>query len=177
MKWVEAVPVAEKSCGSCTLCCKLFEIDWLDRPKPAGKWCHHCKPGQGCSIWQQVPKACADYYCVWRLDPALADEWRPDRARFLLTHASPDSPLVVMVDPAFPDAWRKEPYFSRLRESARDLLKAKGTTLVVFVGAHRTLIFPDGETPIPAGLALHEIVIEARRGPSGTQWSARFPVK
>ena len=50
MKWIEANPVEGKACGSCTMCCKLFEINWLDRPKPAGKWCPHCRPGQGCAI-------------------------------------------------------------------------------------------------------------------------------
>ena len=175
MKWVDAVPAPAKTCGSCALCCKLFEIDWLNQPKPAGKWCHHCKPGQGCGIRQNLPSKCADYFCVWRLDPALADEWRPDRARFILTHASIDSPLSVLVDPAFPDAWRREPYASQLRKTARSILEGNGTTIVVFVGAHRFLMFPDGDVVIPPHVALHEIRIERRDGLKGTKWNAVFP--
>jgi hypothetical protein len=175
MKVLEAIPAPGKSCGSCSACCKLFEIDWLEKPKPAGKWCHHCKPGQGCSIWQNVPPRCADYYCVWRIDPALGDEWRPDRARFILTHATLDAPLTVMLDPGAPDAHRREPYRSKLARTARDILLAKGSTLVVFNGTRRSLLFPDAEVPIPDGVALHEIRILRRETPAGPRWEAEFP--
>lgn len=175
MKWLEAVPDPAKSCGSCSLCCKLFDIDWLEKPKPAGKWCHHCKPGTGCSIWQVLPERCAQYYCIWRIDPALAPEWRPDRARFLLTHAHQDAPLAVILDDAAPDAHRKEPYWTALLKTAREHLEGRGTTIIVFRGKNRTLLFPDGEVAIPDGVALHEVVIERREGAGGTFWKARFP--
>ncbi|KAF0232207.1 MAG: hypothetical protein FD175_29 [Beijerinckiaceae bacterium] len=175
MKWVDAVPVESKPCGSCSLCCKLFDIDWLDKPKPAGKWCHNCTPGKGCAIWQSVPARCADYYCVWRLDPELPAEWRPDRARFVLTHAHVDAPLAVLLDPGAPDAHRREPYKSLLARTARQILEGRGSTIVVFNGQHRTLLFPDCEIAIPDGVALHDIRIEGRNGPNGHVWRPVFP--
>ena len=175
MKWVDAVPVESKTCGSCALCCKLFDIDWLEKPKPAGKWCPHCKPGVGCKIWERVPTRCATYYCVWRLDPDLAPTWRPDVARFILSHAHQEAPLSVLVDPGFPDAHRREPYARMLAETARGILEGRGSTLVVFVGQKRSLLFPDCEIPIPDGVELHEIRIEARTGASGRFWRPTFP--
>jgi hypothetical protein len=175
MKWVEAVPVESKACGTCSLCCKLFDVDWLEKPKPAGAWCHHCTPGVGCRIWQSLPQRCADYYCVWRVDPDLAPNWRPDVARFILSHAHQEAPLAVLVDPAFPDAHRREPYRALLAETARQVLEGRGSTLVVFVGKKRFLLFPDGEVPIPDGVALHDIRIEARSGANGRFWRPAFP--
>ncbi len=174
MKWVEAIPASNKSCGSCSLCCKLFDIDWLDKPKPAGKWCHHCLPGRGCTIWETIPDRCASYYCVWRLDPELAPEWRPDVARFILTHAHQDAPLAVLVDPGFPDAHRREPYRSELAKTARGILEGRGSTIVVFRGKQRSLLFPDCEIPIPEGVELHEIRIERREFSTGPQWRPNF---
>lgn len=175
MKWLEGVPAANKTCGSCSLCCKLFDVDWLEKPKPAGQWCHHCKPGRGCAIWQDVPRGCAEYYCIWRIDPDLAPEWRPDRARFILTHAHQDAPLAIVLDPAFPDAHRREPYASSLARTARDILEGRGSTIVIFRGERRALLFPDREVAIPDGYPLHEIRIKAEDGPGGRAWRPIFP--
>ncbi|MCA0406331.1 MAG: hypothetical protein LCH39_09305 [Proteobacteria bacterium] len=175
MKWIEGVPAPGKVCGSCTMCCKLFDVDWLDKPKPAGKWCHHCQPGRGCAIWQSLPKGCADYFCVWRIDPDLPEAWRPDKARFILTHAHQDAPLAVLVDPSAPDAHRKEPYKSMLAKTARSILEGRGSTIVVFNGTKRSLLFPDMEVPVPDGLALHEVEIQHFKGPNGPYWRPKFP--
>jgi hypothetical protein len=175
MKWVEAVPAMHKACGACGMCCKLFDIAWLEKPKPAGKWCHHCKPGIGCDIWQNLPAQCASYFCVWRLDPDLAEEWRPDRARFILTHAHQDAPLTVMVDPLQPGAHRREPYREQLAKTARGILEGRGSTIVVFVGERRFLLFPDREVPIPAGVLLSDIRIVRHDRGAPHEWSPIFP--
>jgi hypothetical protein len=175
MLWVQAIPDAAKSCGSCSLCCKLFDVDWLEKPKPAGQWCHHCKPGRGCAIWQNLPQKCADYHCVWRLDPALGQEWKPERARFILTHAHQDAPLAVILEPSAPDAHRREPYASALRETARQHLEGRGSTIVVFCGKRRSLIFPDHEIDIPDGLPLDEVRIHRMNRAGEVFWRAEFP--
>jgi hypothetical protein len=175
MKWVEAKPDPAKNCGTCTLCCKVFDVDWLDKPKPAGRWCHHCKPGKGCAIWQSVPERCADYYCVWRLDPALGPEWKPERARFILTHAHEEAPLAIVLDPGAPDAHRREPYATKLRETALAHLHGRGSTLVIFGGQRRALLMPEGEIPIPDAVSLHEIRIERYEGAGGVTFRAVFP--
>lgn len=175
MKWIEAVPVAQKSCGTCTLCCKLFDVDWLDQPKPAGQWCHHCKPGRGCAIWQNVPAQCASYYCVWRVDPELGPEWKPERARFILTHAHEDAPLAIILDAGAPDAHRREPYWSALLKTARQHLEGRGSTIVIFRGRHRALLMPEGEVEIPAGISLQEIRIDRYERAGIATFKAVFP--
>jgi hypothetical protein len=176
MKWVNATPDAAKSCGGCSLCCKLFDVTWLDKPKPAGQWCHHCKPGRGCAIWQSLPQKCGDYYCVWRLDPQLGEEWKPERARFILTHAHQDAPLAVVVDPGMPDAYRREPYWSRLKQTAREHLEGRGSTIVVFRGERLSLIFPEEEIPVPPGVSLQEIRINRYERAGIVSWKPVFPM-
>lgn len=175
MKLIDVKPVESKRCGACTLCCKLYDVDWLDAPKPAGKWCHHCKPGVGCAIWQELPKGCGDYFCVWRMDPDMGEEWRPDRARFILSQQHPDQPLTVVADLSAPNAHQREPYRTRLAQTARSILQARGSTIVVFRGKKRSLLFPDCEIDVPDGLPLNEVIIDHFTGPNGKFWRPRFP--
>jgi hypothetical protein len=46
--------MSERSCGDCTLCCKVMAVEALG--KPAGSWCSHCKPGRGCLIYETRPE-------------------------------------------------------------------------------------------------------------------------
>lgn len=143
-----AMPLAERSCGACSLCCKLFDIDWLDRSKPAGKWCHHCQPGKGCGIWQNLPQRCGEYFCDWRVNAKLTDEWRPDRCGFLINHSASELPYEVIVDAGRPDAWRKEPYYSALKRAAKGAVESN-QTIIVMVGARRWLMLPEDDVAIP----------------------------
>src|SRR5712671_1135318 len=63
-----------RTCGECSLCCKLLPIAVLD--KQANLWCQHCKPGNGCSIYNIRPQVCTDYHCGWLLG-VLNDNWYP----------------------------------------------------------------------------------------------------
>lgn len=175
VKKVLAVPDSNKSCGECSMCCKLFEVGWLDRPKPAGQWCHHCRPGKGCAIWNALPDKCLSYYCIWRIDPALSREWRPDRARFILTQPHVDAPLMLVVDPNFPKAHQSEPYASRLRATVTGMLNEKGTTIVIYRRQARSLLFPDEEVAVPEGIDLSEVKIERHQRGSVVAWRAVFP--
>src|SRR5258708_27094970 len=42
----DARVIPGRECGSCTLCCKVYNIPEIG--KAAGKWCKHCTPGKGC---------------------------------------------------------------------------------------------------------------------------------
>ena len=72
-----AVLAPERSCGSCTVCCRVLEIRALD--KPAGILCRH-NTGTACGIYRERPEACARWYCLWRKIGALPDALRPDRS-------------------------------------------------------------------------------------------------
>ncbi len=153
-----------RQCGSCTLCCKVYDVPVLQKPK--GKWCGHCAPGRGCGIHAARPEFCREFQCMWILDARLGDEWRPDRAKFAMSYHADRSMLAVTVDPGSPQAWRREPYYAKLKSFARDLL-AKGHFVVVYIGDHATLVTPEQDQPLGAashGFALKAIPVD---GPDG----------
>jgi hypothetical protein len=166
----DEAPVPGRECGSCSLCCKLFEIDWLDRPKPGGRWCHHCRPGSGCAIWSARPGSCADFLCLWRRLADLGDEWRPDRAGFVITRAKNETQWNVTVEPTRPAAWEREPYRTLLTRVAERML-ADGEVIVLRIGANQFLLLPHGAVPVPAGRMAQDVSLQ--RGPDG-HWRARF---
>ena len=69
---------------------------------------------------------------------AFGEEWRPDRARFLMDVG--ESQLIIYPDPGASDAWRRQPYYARIKAlSSRVhepftlvLVRARGRILVVF---------------------------------------------
>ena len=72
----ETSVVPGRSCGTCTLCCKVFPVP--DLAKPAGKWCQHCQPGKGCRIHETRPEVCRKFFCGWMVSPGLGPEWKPE---------------------------------------------------------------------------------------------------
>lgn len=129
-----------KSCGGCGVCCKLPAIPELN--KPVHTTCVNYVAAQGCSIYPDRPDRCRAFECGYLQNPALGDEWRPDRAGFMLYFSEPGPRLVVETDLATPDSWRREPYISQLREWSR---RDRGFTIEVVVrsGDEITLIFPE----------------------------------
>jgi hypothetical protein len=94
-----APPVLERSCGSCTLCCRVLEIQVLD--KPAGILCRH-NTGTGCGIYLERPEICARWHCLWRRIGALPAALRPDRSGVIFSLESrvpvadaPDAACIV----------------------------------------------------------------------------------
>ena len=122
-----ASSLREKSCGECTLCCKVMAIETL--AKPAGAWCRHCRPGHGCLIHVERPAECRDFGCLWLVDERLGPEWKPSKSKLVLT-ISADG-IEVRCDPGFPEAWRKEPYRSQIRQWAASGETGDVTVLVI----------------------------------------------
>jgi hypothetical protein len=126
-----------RSCGTCSLCCKIMRIDALD--KPVGKWCPHVVKGQGCSIYSSRPKECQEFYCLWLLDGALGDEWLPAKSKMVL---APDgNRITAHVDGGWPSAWRSEPYYSQLKQWAWNAVE-HGGQVCVSVNGLITVILP-----------------------------------
>ncbi|WP_309644812.1 YkgJ family cysteine cluster protein [Phenylobacterium sp.] len=141
--------VAEgKSCGDCGLCCKLMGVKEL--AKPQFVWCKQFKRGCGCQIYVDRPTTCGEFVCYWLHAPSLGEEWRPDRAGFLMTLAEGGRRLDVEVEPSTPAAWRREPYLSAIRGWAAQG-RASGLTLRVWVGRRGNDVTPEGEVDL--GLA------------------------
>ena len=120
------IPVGDRSCGVCTLCCRLPEIDLFD--KPANAWCTHCVEGAGCSIYPDRPGVCRDFLCLWRTRQALGAEWEPARAKMMVYEQGPQ--ITVLVDPDYPEIWKSEPYLSQLRRWASEAGPGGGYVIV-----------------------------------------------
>jgi hypothetical protein len=95
-----------RACGDCALCCKVMAIE--DIAKPAGQWCHHCRPGRGGLVYETRPAECRAFNCLWLVDERFGTHWKPSRSKIVLT-ASEDG-IEIRCDPGFPDAWRKQPF-------------------------------------------------------------------
>ncbi len=134
-----------RACGTCTLCCKVFRID--DLQKPAGKWCRHCAIGQGCKIYDERPQQCRAFECIWLQDEGIPPAWKPETSKVVFS-LHPDTGFIYgQVDPGAPFAWRKEPFLSGLRAWS-DRLLADRRHLLIFVQSHATLIMPTGPVEI-----------------------------
>lgn len=155
--------VEGRSCGTCTLCCKLFDIRELD--KPQFEWCKHCAIGQGCNIYDQRPQECRDFNCSYLANPALGEEWRPSKSKIVLT-LEKGNLIGVHVDPDRPDAWRREPFHSQIQKWAADAATKKGQ-VVVWEGRNAVALLPSGEKHLGAVPAGHHIVFRTGKGPDG----------
>ncbi len=129
-----------RSCGSCSMCCKIARIDYFQ--KPPGQWCPHCNIGKGCGMYETRPKVCRTFFCHWMQNPNLGPEWKPDKAKMYLCVELSGQRLAAHVDPASPGAWRKEPYYSDLKRWAVQAAKNE-TQVSVFIDRHAIVILPD----------------------------------
>lgn len=119
--------VSGRSCGTCTLCCRLPDIDLFD--KPANAWCRHCIEGKGCSIYADRPSVCRDFLCLWMTEEVVGEAWEPSRSHMMIYRQGPQ--ITVLVDPGHPDIWRREPYHAQLRAWA-DEAEPNGGYVIVF---------------------------------------------
>jgi len=131
---------AKRTCGDCTLCCKVMAIEEL--AKPASHWCLHCKPGRGCTVYADRPAECENFNCLWLVNDVLDERWKPNKSKLVLTTS--EDGIEIRCDPGFLDAWRKEPYHSQIRSWAMSG-ESNDVTVLVVVGQRMILITPDQE--------------------------------
>jgi len=164
----------DRSCGSCSLCCKLLGIESI--AKEPGRWCQHFKRGTGCGVYESRPGECAAFECQWIKYDGWEAEWKPDKARFVMMTQDDGKRLKVVVDPDYPNAWQREPYYSRFKRMSQTA--TEGRRVFISIGLRQIVIFPDrdhdlgivaddahiesGMTQTPAGLVSYARVIEAR---------------
>jgi hypothetical protein len=130
-----------RSCGDCTLCCKVYPIPPMEKQRNV--WCKACKPGRGCDIWVERPQMCRDFNCTWITDHRLGPEWKPNVAKFVMNWATKEH-LHITVDPGSPLSYRKEPYYTGLKATAERCM-AKNESVIIFSGENKFLMLPDGE--------------------------------
>jgi hypothetical protein len=129
--------MSARTCGDCTLCCKLMAIEELD--KPAGAWCGHCEPGKGCLVYGKRPAECRAFNCLWLRDPRLGEHWKPSVSRLVLTTS--EDGIEIRCDPDQPEAWRREPYRGEIEKLAMSG-EEHDVTVLVIVGEDMTLVTP-----------------------------------
>jgi hypothetical protein len=162
--------VPGRSCGTCTLCCKILRIAELE--KPAGTWCAHCDPGKGCRAYSDRPAECRSFICHWLVAPHLGDEWKPNRSKIVLAGQGDGNRILAHVDPGSPSAWKASPYYERLKEWARNGLRSDPQVVViVVVKGHVTVVLPDKDVdlgPFDSG----RITISKTMTPAGLEYTA-----
>jgi hypothetical protein len=150
-------PLTTKTCGPCTLCCKVLAVEALG--KPVGAWCQH-RTAKGCGIYEDRPAPCRSFECVWLMDPEMPHRFRPDQTKVVLDQDAQARWLIARCDPANPQAWRRNPIHAALKTYAQSTW---GTgRIVLAVAGHRTwLIAPNvdidlGDVPPEAGIKVIE---------------------
>ncbi|WP_137131287.1 hypothetical protein [Rhizobium sp. FY34] len=128
---------AARRCGTCTLCCRLPDIDALD--KPANAWCRHCVAQEGCRIYEARPQLCRDFHCHWLSSQRLGRHWEPAVTGMMVYEQG--AQVTVLVDPDRADAWRAEPFVGELRQWAA-AVEVQGGYVIVFAGDTVTRIRP-----------------------------------
>ena len=98
----EAPPAPPRSCGPCTLCCKVMAIKDPELEKPKDVWCQHAKKGCGCGIYDTRPSICRGFECMWLGGEfGRYAEFRPDKIHGLLTPTTDGKNFVVHEDPGY----------------------------------------------------------------------------
>jgi hypothetical protein len=160
---------AARSCGTCTLCCKLMKIVELD--KPHNVWCTHCKQGSGCTIYVTRPNECRSFMCGYLQIPDLDEAWKPSHSKIILVSELDGKRVAAYVDPQRPDAWRKEPYYSQLKRWAIAKL-ADGGQVAVCIGRRIIMVFPDRDVDLGVAQDDEILVTSERMTPEGVRMEA-----
>lgn len=158
-----------RSCGTCTLCCKLLLISEIN--KPHGVWCQHGRPGRGCAIYADRPKECRTFRCGYLAAPELPEEWHPAKSKIVLV-AEPGGGVTAVVDPGRADAWKQEPFYSRLKAWSADVVQRKQGVLVR-IGKRTIAVLPDRDIDLGIMDSGEKVLVEQITGPHGTTYSAR----
>ena len=132
-----------KSCGACTMCCAVLEIDYFN--KPPGPLCVHCVVGGGCGIYAERPEVCRDFECEWLTRRDLSRQLRPDLVGTILMEDPDSDEYRAVCAPAKPMAWRHPMVFAHLVAMAKS-----GRIVVAKAGLTSWRIFGTGNGDRPS---------------------------
>jgi hypothetical protein len=109
---------SEKSCGSCTECCRMMCVPELHKPAWVG--CPNCAAGIGCRIYPDRPQSCRDFHCGWLQAPYMGPDLKPEKCHVVFFQPDAES-IVANCDPLWPDAWRAPAVIDILYLLARNM--------------------------------------------------------
>jgi hypothetical protein len=151
--------VPGRSCGTCSLCCKVLRI--AETESPAGEWCKHCDPGHGCKIHPTRPATCRDFYCMWLTLGEIGEHWKPSKSKMVLRSELDGARIAAHVDKSTPGAWLRAPYYQDLKRWAA--VAAGGDNQVsVWIGMHVIVVLPDRDVDLGV-VADDEVVVSTRQ--------------
>jgi len=134
-----------RTCGSCTLCCKVMAITALN--KPMNKWCEFCDKGAGCKVYLTRPSECRTFDCLWLKDENFPDEFRPQRSKIVFTVEHGGRRVSAHVDAAFPGAWQEKKLYALLKRLSA-VQAQKNSQLLVFIAKRAIAILPDRDVDL-----------------------------
>ncbi len=134
--------VRGRDCRGCTMCCKLLSVEEISTPPLS--WCPSCDTKRGCTIYEQRPTECRQFYCEYLLDPALGEHWKPSKCKMVVVFEDYANALVIHVDPDRPHAWREAPFYSDIcawvraaDRKQRQVIVWQGNSKIVLTGPSR----------------------------------------
>ncbi len=164
----EALLAPGRTCGTCSMCCKVLGIPEVG--SAPGQWCVHVVAGRGCAIHATRPDPCRTFFCHYLRNPHLGPEWKPERAKFVLSIEAGGRRMVVAPDPAAPAAWRRTPYYAQFKRWALAGVAARHQILV-FNGKRATAVLPDRDVDL--GVVEVGDEVSYRPGRGGTEVEVR----
>ena len=108
-------------CDGCTLCCKLLDIPWMN--SPAGEYCKECEPGNGCKIYDNIPKKCLEFKCAYNQMQKVSIKLRPDNCKVVFERVK--DVFVGSVDP-------DENYFKDVVKGQINSFLNEGFSIILF---------------------------------------------
>jgi hypothetical protein len=76
--------VADRTCGTCNVCCVVLTIDDPELQKPQGHRCRHANRDNSCGIYTTRPQTCRTFHCGWRYLKWIREPLRPDQSDVLV---------------------------------------------------------------------------------------------
>jgi hypothetical protein len=96
-----------RGCGDCQACCTVVGVQELDKPHWT-RCLHQC--ASGCAIYEQRPRTCHGYSCLWAAGLLEGDEERrPDRLGIILDLRTIGSDSVKPGDKVVIQVWEVWP--------------------------------------------------------------------
>jgi hypothetical protein len=99
----------------------------------------------------------------------LGPEWKPDKAK-LVVSILPNFPFLdVWVDQSVPNAWREPPYFTQIKQWAVEGSE-HGKFVLVRIGPRLIAVLPDREIDLGHVDPEAQIAVSRERGPTGVRY-------
>jgi hypothetical protein len=114
---------------------------------PAGEWCRHCRPGNGCGLHPNWPPICRDFYCMWLYRADIGPHWVPSKSKMVLCSELDGARIAAHVDKSTPGAWLRSPYYEDLTQWSKIAAEAQ-TQVSVWIGMHAIVILPDRDVDL-----------------------------